>query len=164
MEDDDIIEELERIDRFFDGTEPGEIPLEVFREAGMEIPDDDAALGDDALGAKLREIADAMFSFGMVIEDTDHLSDRELYRWLVGDALREETILTTDPRSTWHLSPIGGCSEEDIEVHLRYYADDEQRERWEREFGGPLPPKEPRPYDRDRFLPNVEERAGLEVQ
>jgi len=149
----DVIEELERLDRFFDGEEPGEIPIDVLRLEGMEIPDDDAALSDEAVAAKLTEIAEALAAYGMVLEQTDHLSDRELYRWLVGEALREETILSADGLSTWHVSPIGGCSEEDNEIYLRYYAEEEDRERWHREFGDPLPPKEKLPYDRDRFLP-----------
>jgi len=53
----------------------------------------------------------------------------------------------------WYISPIGSCSEEDNEIYLRYYADDEYREQWHRDFGDPLPPKEKPPYDRDRFLP-----------
>ena len=52
----------------------------------------------------------------------------------------------------WHVSPIGGGSDEDNEIYLRYYAGDDDRERWHREFGDPLPPKENPPYDRDRFL------------
>lgn len=153
----DVIEELERLDRFFGGDEPGEVPLDVLRQAGIEIPDDDAALSDEAIAAKLSEIAKALFTYGMVLEQTDHLSDRELYRWLVADILREETILSTDGLSTWHVSPIGGGSEEDNEIYLRYYADDEDRARWQRDFGEALPAKEQRPYDRDRFLPPYDE-------
>ena len=148
----DALEELERIDRFFDGEEPGEIPIDVLREIGIEIPDDDAALSDAAVAAKLLEIASALFTFGMVLEQTDHLSDRELYRWLV-EVLREETILSTDGLTICHVSPIGGCSEEDNIIYLRYYAEDEDREQWHRDFGDELPPKEKLPYDRDRFLP-----------
>lgn len=159
----DLIEELERLDRFFDGEEPGEIPMDVLRETGIEIPDDDAALSDDALAAKLLEIASALFDVGIVLEQTDHLSDRELYRWLVARVLRKETILSTDDLSTWHVSPIGGGSEEDNEIYLRYYADDEDRARWQADFGEPLPAKEPRPYDRDRFLPPYDEVSAEEA-
>jgi hypothetical protein len=50
----------------------------------------------------------------------------------------------------WHISPV---RDDDSETYLRYYADEETRERWAREFGCVLPPKEKLPYDRDRLLP-----------
>ena len=147
----DVIEEMERLDRFFDGTEPGEIPLERLRASGMEIPDDDAELDDGRLHATLRQMLDALLDLGMAIENTDHLSDRECYRWLVGDALREETLFS-EGGGCWHVSPIGGGSEEDNEIYLRYYADEKDREQWARDFGVALPPHEKLPYDRDRLL------------
>jgi hypothetical protein len=150
-DEDDLIAELERVDRFFEGEEAGEIPLEVLRERGMDIPAvplDDAA----ALRAKLFEIIEAMYEIGIVVESTDHLSDAELYRFLVDDALLHETIISI-AGGTWHISPIGSGSEEDNDIYLRYYADDDYREQWHRDFGDPLPPKEKLPYDRDRLLP-----------
>jgi hypothetical protein len=95
-----------------------------------------------------------MAELGMYLESTDHLSDRDLYRYLITDALREETVLL-EPGSGggWHISPIGGCSEEDNEIYLRYYADDQSREAWRGNSDDPLPPKEKLPFDRDRLLP-----------
>jgi hypothetical protein len=150
-DEDDLIAELEQIDRFFDGEEAGEVPLEVLRARGMDIPQgppDDPA----ALRAKLFEIREAMYEIGIVVESTDHLSDAELYRFLVDDALLHETIISM-AGGTWHISPIGGGSDEDNQIYLRYYANDEDRERWHRDFGDPLPPKEKPPYDRDRLFP-----------
>lgn len=149
-EENDVIAELERIDRFFEGEERGEIPLEVLRARGIDIPPappDDAA----ALRGKLWELIEGMYEVGIVVESIDHLSDAQLYRYLVDDALLVE-IMISEVGGTWHISPIGGCSDEDNEIYLRYYADDDDRERWHREFGDPLPPKENPPYDRDRFL------------
>jgi len=40
IDDDDVIDpiaELERMDRFFDGEEPGEVPLEILREKGLRF-------------------------------------------------------------------------------------------------------------------------------
>jgi hypothetical protein len=156
IEDDeiDLIAELERVDRFFEGEEAGEIPLEVLRAEGMDIPEvppEDAV----ALRAKLFEIIEAMFEIGIVVESTDHLSDAELYRFLVDDALLHETIISV-AGGTWHISPIGSGDEDDNAIYLRYYADDEYREQWHRDFGEPLPSKEKPPYDRDRLLPPQE--------
>jgi hypothetical protein len=151
IEDDeiDVIAELERIDRFFGGEEAGEIPLEVLRTRGMDIP---AVPPEDsgALRAKLMEIIEGMFEIGIVVEQTDHLSDAELYRFLVDDALLEETMISTGGGGAWHISPV---RDDDSETYLRYYADDETREQWHREFGCVLPAKEKLPFDRDRLLP-----------
>ena len=146
----DLMADLEQLDSFFDGTEPGDIPLAVLRERGIEMPDA-ATLNDEEVHRRLWEVIVAMKAIGLVIESTDHLSDRELYRYL-GEALKEETILTDDPNAAWHLSPIGSGSEDDNEIYLRYYADDEERRRWA-EDGVTVPPKEPLPFDRDRLLP-----------
>lgn len=163
-DDHDPIAELERLDRFFDGEEEGERPIDVLRNNGISIPDE-RNLDDDSLHAKLREIINAMAAVGMVLESTDHLSDRELYRYLVTDALREETILPTPGSGGgWHISPIGGGSEEDNEIYLRYYADDETRKRWHRDFGDTLPTKEKPPFDRDRLLPVHDVHVDEEIQ
>jgi hypothetical protein len=145
----DFLANLERLDSFLDGTEPGDIPLAVLRERGIEMPDD-AALNDEEVHRRLGEVIVAMQAIGLVADFTDHLSDRELYRYL-GEALREETILSDDPNSAWHLSPIGSGSEEDNEIYLRYYADEEERRRWAAD-GVTVPPKEPLPFDRGQSL------------
>jgi hypothetical protein len=154
-EERDLIAEMERMDRFFDGEEPGDIPIEFLRQRGVEIPaiapDDDAELR-----AKLQELIEEMFEVGIVVDFIDHLSDRELYRYLVDDVLRVETMLSTSVGGHWHISAIGGCSDKDNDIYLRYYADDDDRERWHREFGDSLPPKEEPPYGRDRFSLDVE--------
>jgi hypothetical protein len=146
----DFMAGLERLDAFLDGTEPGDIPLVVLRKRGIEMPDE-ATLGDEELHRRLWEIIAAMKTIGLVVEFTNHLSDRELYRYLA-ETLQEETLLTDDPNSAWHLSPLGSGSEEENEIYLRYYADDEEREQWAAD-GTKVPPKEPPPYDRDRLLP-----------
>jgi hypothetical protein len=148
-DEDDVIAELERIDRFFGGEEAGDVPLEVLRARGVDIPKEPPA-EDGALRAKLMEIIEGLFEIGIVVEQTDHLSDAELYRFLVDDALLEETIISIGGGGAWHISPV---RDDDSEIYLRYYADDETRERWHREFGCVLPAKEALPYDRDRLLP-----------
>jgi hypothetical protein len=146
----DLMSELERLDSFLDGTEPGDIPTEILRERGIELVDE-GSLSDEDVHRRLWEVIDAMATLGLFLESTDHLSDRELYRYL-GDALKEETLLSDDPASACHLTPIGGGSEEDNEIYLRYYADDEDRRMWA-EDGTTIPPHEALPFDRDGLLP-----------
>jgi hypothetical protein len=163
-DDHDPIAEIERLDRFFDGEEEGEHPIDVLRNNGVSIPDE-RDLDDGSLHARLWEVINAMAAVGMFVESTNHLSDRELYRYLVTDALREETILPTPGSGGgWHISPIGGGSDEDNEIYLRYHADDETRERWHRDFGETLPAKEKPPFDRDRLLPVQDFSVDEEIQ
>jgi hypothetical protein len=93
----------------------------------------------------------------LFLERTDHLSDRELYSWLWKNALREELMGFGMPFGNCHLDVLGGCSEEDLILGMRYYADPEERARWAKEFPDfPMPPSEKPPFDRDRRLPKPE--------
>lgn len=156
----DFIAQLEQLDRFLDDpNDGGTVPLDVLAERGVMMPPS-ADLDDRALSRTLWQTIAAMASIGIYLESTDHLSDRQLYDFLREDALRELTLLfPDDPAHGEHIDPIGGCSEEDIQIYLRYYADDETRDQWAKDFpGDPLPRKETPPFDRDRLLPTHEER------
>ncbi|MBX9582572.1 MAG: hypothetical protein K2X87_19880, partial [Gemmataceae bacterium] len=109
----------------------------------------------DALAAKLWEVIHALAARNVFLHSTDHLSDRELYDHLVEESLHEVTKdIPARPGWTQHIDMIGSGSEEDIELYLRYYADDDRRRRWAADWPKhPMPPKEPRPCDRDRLLP-----------
>lgn len=62
-----------------------------------------------------------------------------------------------DPDSAYHLDVIGSGSEEDIQLGLRYYDNQPEREDWRRNFPeDPIPEHETPPYDRDRHLPKRE--------
>jgi hypothetical protein len=111
-------------------------------------------LGDTALTAKLWEVIRALAERRLFLENTDHLSDRELYLWLRDDALQQEFKLLGPEMGDWHLDALGGCSEEDLTLSMRFYASDEERKWWAAQFPGfPMPPRDRPPYDRDRSLP-----------
>ena len=115
-------------------------------------------LDDAALTTRLWELIRELARRRLFLHNTDHLSDRELYIWLVTDALREEMMGFGLPFGNCHLDMLGGCSEEDIILSMRYYSDDEERARWLKDFPDfPMPPKEKPPYDRDRRLPKAEQ-------
>jgi hypothetical protein len=58
------------------------------------------------------------------------------------------------PIGDWHLDILGGCSEEDLVLSMRYYANDTERKLWAAEFPDfRMPARERPPYDRDRLLP-----------
>ena len=128
--------------------------FQQLENAGVSLPPPDS-LGDEELAAKLWEVIRELASFNVFIQETDHLSDRELYTHLWTDSLREETkALPLLAGSACHIEILGSGSEEDNLLYLKYYADDAWRRRWREEFPGDLVPKhEDPPYDRDRLLP-----------
>jgi hypothetical protein len=116
-----------------------------------------AELDETSLCAKLHDVLRALAEVSCFLENTDQLSDRELYTWLWAEGLREETPDLSQLGGAWHVSPIGGCDDEDIAIFLKYYANEKERRRWQEEFpNDPLPPRCLLSYDRDRNLPRPE--------
>lgn len=131
-------------------------PLDTLLKAGFLLPPA-GKLDDAALTAKLSELIHELARRRLFLYSTDHLSDRELYQWLITDGLREEMMGFGLPFGQCHLDVLGSGSEEDVILQMRFYADDKERARWAKDFPDfPMPPKEARPYDRDRHLPKSE--------
>ena len=132
--------------------EPWTSPFEQLTRAGFALPEP-AGLDDGQVSALLKDLFARLAEIRTYVTSTDHLSDRQLYERLWGDVLREAMMVM--PGGTYHIDMVGGGSEEDIDLHLRYYADEDQRQRWLKSFPDDvLPPREKPPYDRDRHLPN----------
>jgi hypothetical protein len=114
-----------------------------------------AELDDAALSAKLTEVIRDLWELRCFLQDTDHRSDRELYEWLWSSGLRDDSPdLSAMPDAAWQTSPIGAGGDDDTQVWLRYYANEEERQRWRRDFpDDPIPVHKPLPFDRDRHLP-----------
>lgn len=136
--------------------------FQQLENAGVSLPSPDS-LKDDELTAKLWEVIQKLALLHVFIEQTDHLSDRELYTHLWTDSLREETkAVGLAPNAGCHIQPLGGCSEEDNLLYLKYYADDDYRRHWQKDWpSDPIPEHEDPPYDRDRLLPKMDYDAPL---
>ena len=128
--------------------------FQQLENAGVSLPAPDP-LKDEELTAKLWEIIRKLALLRVFIEQTDHLSDRELYTHLWTDSLREETkALPLAANSAYHIQLLGGWSEEDTQLYLKYYADEDWRQQWHKDWPtDPIPTHEDPPYDRDRLLP-----------
>ena len=112
---------------------------------------------DASLHAKLHQVLRALATMHCFLEDTDHLSDRELYTWLWSDGLHEETPDLSHLGGAWHTSSSGSGNDEDIAIFLKYYASEKERRRWKADFpNDSLPPHCALPYNRDRSLPRAE--------
>ena len=131
-------------------------PYDTLLQAGFNLPPPEQ-LDGSALTTKLWELIQELGRRRLFLHCTDHLSDRALYTWLVTDALREELMGFGLPLGNCHLDVLGGCSEEDLILSMRFYSDDEERARWMKDFPDfEMPPKEKPPYDRDQHLPQSE--------
>lgn len=122
---------------------------------GMTLPSPEK-LDDAQLSVKLWEVIHGLAMLRTFLYSTNHLNDRELYEILWHDVLREEgPIMPLDNDSALHIDLLGSGSETDIELYLRYYADEEERRRWAEDWPDDvIPPHETPPYDRDRHLPS----------
>lgn len=126
-------------------------------ERGVQLPDPQE-LDDARLNEKLWELIRGLAAIDVYLYNTDHLSDRELYTLLWEELLWE---ITPDlpPGGGWrcHLDILGSGSEEDIYLHLKHYADEEDRERWRKDWPDfEVPEHVDPPYNRDCKLPQAE--------
>jgi hypothetical protein len=155
---DDLHDEFMAYIEAYESTEPQSL-FEVLPETGISLPPPDA-LDDAALTTKLWEVIHGLSLLGTFLHNTDHLSDRELYAALWSDLLREPTVIMPDNTAfACHIDIIGSGSEEDIFLSLKYYADEESRQDWLKDWPEDgLPEHEAPPYDRDCRLPKAESR------
>jgi hypothetical protein len=128
--------------------------MQWLANAGLEVPAPQE-LSDEELRPKLWEIIHRMASLGAYLHNTNHLSDRELFEYLYHDALREPTVLFPEnPGFVYGIDVLGSGSDEDMHLYMKYFADEEYRQQWAKDFPDfEMPPREKPPFDRDQDLP-----------
>jgi len=100
------------------------------------------------LTAKLWEVIQKLALLHVFIDQTDHLSDRELYTHLWTNSLREETkAMPLAANAAYHIEMLGGWSEEDTQLYLKYYADEDWRRQWHKDW-----PDDPFPNTKTRLM------------
>lgn len=127
-------------------------------DRGITLPPPED-LDDDSLTAKLWEVIRALAQMNVFLSQTDHWSDRELYEHMWHETLREITM-DLPPNSGWthHIDFLSSGSDEDNYLYLKFYADDEWREQWHKDWPEhEIPPHVDPPYDRDSKLPQAQE-------
>ncbi len=133
------------------------LPIYRWFEPELKVPSL-RTLSDEELSDLLQTLVWKLFEKHIVLDFTDHLSDRELYHLIVHEILpaNEKKIDTLDVYHHWDCSRgfarmMDESQDEDqieVETWLTYYATDEQRERWAETHEEPLPEKRPLPHHR----------------
>jgi hypothetical protein len=148
----DLPEPLRGLDAFLGGEAQTTLYQELVERGAAPVGP--AAVSDEALPRALTNLIWSLYDLGVIVEDADHLSDRELYEELVELCRHPAPIVPDDPELTTHWSPIGACTGEDLDLWLRYYASETDRAYWEEEYSeGVMPPSELPPHWRS-WLPH----------
>ena len=149
----DMEEEFLRHVLEYESAEPISL-LQLLTNSGLAVSAPDE-LDDETLTGKLKDIIDRMASLGAYLIHTNHLSDRALYEYLYNDGLREEAVLFPEnPSYAYMIDLTGSGSDQDNQIYLKYYADEEHRKQWAHDWpDDPMPQHEDPPFDRDSSLP-----------
>jgi hypothetical protein len=149
----DMEEEFLRHVLEYETAEPISL-MTLLENSGLQVPPPDT-LDKDTLKIKLKEVIERMASLGAYLLHTNHLSERELYDFLFNEGLREEAVLFPEnPSYAYMIDLTGSGSDEDNQIYLKYYADEEHRRQWAHDWpDDALPDHEDPPFNRDQFLP-----------
>lgn len=122
------------------------LPIGQWFEPALVLADAED-LGNGEVSKLLAQTVEALFSKSIVLDFTDHLSDRQLYTLVTRDILPayEKKLDRQGTYLHWDCANIG----DDPEAWLRFYASPEEREVWQDETGEDLPPQAQPPHVRN---------------
>ncbi len=121
------------------------LPISLWFEPELTLPHPDR-LDDQAVHELLWETIHRLYEKRIVLELTDHLTDRQLYTVIYRDILPSPEKKVDLPKNYLHWHCLDDAADPDI--WLRYYACEEEREGYAEESGMELPPSESPPYPR----------------
>jgi hypothetical protein len=122
------------------------LPISQWFTPELQLPSPDK-LADGEVHDVLWDTIHKLFDMRVVLDFTDHLTDRDLYCLIWRDILPspEKKIDNSSGYLHWDCSDSSG----DGQLWLRYYASPEEREQWADDLGADLPPHEEPPHRRD---------------
>jgi hypothetical protein len=121
------------------------LPVSKWFEPELVLPPPDS-LDDAALHAALHAAIARLYDARIVLDYTEHLSDRQLYCLLCRDILPAPQKKIDASRNFLHWSCLD--IDEEPETWLRYYATEDERSLWQEETGELLPTAEAPPFPR----------------
>jgi hypothetical protein len=120
------------------------LPISRWFEPELVLPRPDE-LNPQELKRLLHDTIQKLYAQRIVLEFTEHLSDRQLYCLISRDILPSYEKKIDQPKNYLHWHCL---DDNDAETWLRYYATNEEREVWLEENGGDLPSMETPPFPR----------------
>jgi len=111
----------------------------------LTLPHPDT-LSEDQLNGLLWDTIQKLYDVRIVLDFTDHLSDRQLYTLICRDILPSPEKKIDLPKNFLHWHCLDDSDEP--ETWLRYYASDQERRDWFEETGQPLPRSQQVPFPR----------------
>lgn len=121
------------------------LPISQWFMPTLVLPPPDT-LDDARLHDVLWDTIQKLYDQRIVLDFTDHLSDRQLYCLIFRDILPSPEKKIDQPSNFLHWDCAGAG--DDPEVWLRFYASAEERSNWLDSAEAPLPPSEPPPFPR----------------
>lgn len=121
------------------------LPISRWFEPELVLPRPDR-LSPDQVHDLLWETIEKLYAQRIILDFTDHLSDRQLYCLIARDILPSPEKKLDLPRNYLHWHFLDADAQP--EIWLTYYASDDERETWTEETGQPLPDKAAPPYPR----------------
>ncbi len=109
-------------------------------------------LDDEQVHDRLWRVIERLYEKRVVLEYTDHLSDRDLYALIRRDILPAAVKRVDLPDNFFHWD-CSASESEDMGVWLAYYASEREREQWSLEEGRDPPPRQVPAYP--RLLPTA---------
>jgi len=104
-------------------------------------------LDDEQVHHRLWQVIERLYEKRVVLDYTDHLSDRELYAVVRRDILPAAVKRVDLPDNYFHWDCSAGDAE-DMTAWLTYYASEQEREQWQLEEGRDPPPRQVPAYPR----------------
>ncbi len=121
------------------------LPISQWFPEELVLPPPES-LDEKTLHATLWHAIHKLYEARIVLDFTDHLSDRELYLVIYRDILPSPEKKIDLPKNCLHWACLD--PDHDSDPWLRYYASDAERREWASETGQPLPPVERPPHPR----------------
>jgi hypothetical protein len=121
------------------------LPIFKWFEPEMRPPRPEV-LSDDDLHQILWDVIHKLYEKRIVLDFTDHLSDRQLYCMIFRDILPAREKKLDWPNNYLHWDCTGPANDPDL--WLQYYASEQDREDWTDMYRQPLPPRLKPPFPR----------------
>ncbi len=121
------------------------LPIGQWFEPALKLPAPET-LSDQQLQQQLHQVIGRLYEKNIVLEFTDHLSDRQLMCLIIRDILPAQEKRIRSGQTSLHWQCID--PDTDPESWLRFYATDRERAEWAFEHSLPLPPMQRPPYFR----------------